>query len=80
MAAEAERAGARLADMLKGAGVVKILASASFARTGAGPRISETPMSRIQVCLNHVRSRWKKLGLGPIAVSKKSVCLFHCDG
>ncbi|PSR85659.1 hypothetical protein BD289DRAFT_433579 [Coniella lustricola] len=64
------RTGARLADRLKGAGVVKILASASLAMAGAGPRISATPRSRIQDCLNHVRSRWKKAGLGPIVMNR----------
>lgn len=60
-------AGARLAERVKGAGVLISFVSCSFGKTGAGPSSSETWKSRMKVCLNHDRSRWKNAGLWPRA-------------
>lgn len=65
-------AGARLAERVKGAGVLNNFASCSFGKTGAGPSSSETWQSRMNVCLNQDRSRWKNAGLCPKAGDVKS--------
>lgn len=59
--------GARFAERVKGAGVLINFASCSLGKTGTGPSSSETWKSRMKVCLNQDRSRWKNAGLCPKA-------------
>lgn len=61
------RTGARFADRVSGAGLVINFVSCSFDITGTGPSSSETWKSKMNVCLNQDRSRWKKAGLCPRA-------------